>query len=401
MVSTRSTPGTETNNGLAPNIRPAQDLLDSPSPDDSRKPQKLGSLEPSTWKYVFKRAVSKFSSDGGTDVAAGLTYYAIFSLFPAILALVSVLGLVGKAEETTAAILQYVQQLTDEQVVNTIREPILQLTSSRASGWTFVIGLFTALWSASGYVGAFSRALNRIYGIAEGRPLWKLRPTLLLVTLGAVLIVAVMGLLLVISGPIARALGDLLGVGATAVTVWNVAKWPVLAILMILLIAGLYYFTPNVRQPKFRWISAGAIIALVSAVVASAGFGIYLANFGKYQKTYGTIAGLIILLLWLWIINLTLLFGAEVDAEVERARELEAGFKSEADLQVSPRAVTASLKMEHKERLLIAEGRELRHQHSPAPANDESKTPQEAKVLYILAAVGVAALAVGKLVRGK
>lgn len=398
MALTRTEPNTAS---AGPEIRPAGDLLDSPAPDDDRMPRKLRRIKGSTWKYVFKRALSKFSSDGGTDTAAGLTYYAIFSLFPAILALVSVLGLIGKAEETTSAILSYVGQLTDPQMVETLRAPVEQLTSSRASGWTFGIGLATALWSASGYVGAFSRAMNKIYGIAEGRPTWKLRPTLLLVTLGAVVIVAIMGLMLVISGPIARSLGDLLGLGETAVTVWNIAKWPVLGLLAILLIAGLYYFTPNVRQPKFRWISPGATIAFVAMVLASAGFGFYVANFGKYEKTYGTIAGLIVLLLWIWIINLTLLLGAEVDTEVERARELQAGFKAEEQLLVPPRQITASLKQQGKQQALIAEGKRIRQEHTADSPASGAKAQAEAKAFYALAAAGIVAVTLGGIFRRK
>ena len=372
----------------------AVDHASAPEADDPRKPSSPSSIKSTSWKYVAKRAVTKFSTDAATDLAASLTYYAVLSLFPAILALLSILGLVGQAEQTTKVMLDLVGQLTDQSVVETVRGPVEALSSSQAAGWTFALGLITALWSASGYVGGFSRAMNRIYGTDEGRPVWKLRPALLLVTLVSVLLVATMALLLVISGPIARVLGDFIGLGDTAVTVWNTAKWPVLAILAVVLIALLYYFTPNVQQPKFRWISVGAAVALLVAVVSSAGFGFYVSNFSKYEKTYGTIAGVIILLLWLWILNLALLFGAEVDAELERGRQLQAGIKAEAELKLPPRAITASLKKAEKEMVLVTEGKHLRERFAADSPDDAARKSAEAKTLWWLAGTGAVAFAV-------
>ncbi|UIK90517.1 YihY/virulence factor BrkB family protein [Arthrobacter polaris] len=343
--------------------------------------------------------MSKFSADGSTDMAASLTYYGVLSLFPAILALVSIVGLVGQAEQTSALMLDLVGKMADPKIAETLKEPLQQLTQSKAAGWTLALGIVTALWSASAYVGAFSRSMNRIYGTDEGRPIWKLRPALLLVTLSVVLLVALMALLLLLSGPIAGALGNALGVGTTAITIWNIAKWPVVAILAIVLIAVLYYFTPNVRQPRFRWLSVGAAVALVALVLASAGFGVYLANFSKYEKTYGTIAGLIVLLLWLWIMNLMLLLGAEVDAELERARQLQAGIKAEEHLELPPRGIAASTKKREKELLLIAEGRQLRTElqdGQEASLQDSA----ELRALWILLGIGTVAAAVATL-RGK
>lgn len=366
----------------------------APDPDDARKLQGVNELKKQSWKYITKRSLAKFSADGCTDMAASLTYYGVLSLFPAILALVSIVGLVGQAEQTTKVLLDLVDQLGGTEIVKTIKDPIEQLASSRAAGWTFVLGLLTALWSASGYVGAFSRAMNRIYGTDEGRPVWKLRPALLLVTLVSVLLVATIALLLVVSGPIAKVLGDALGVGDAAVTVWDTAKWPVVGLLTIALIAVLYYFTPNVQQPKFRWISVGATVALLSAVLASAGFGLYLGNFAKYDKTYGTIAGVIVLLLWLWILNLALLLGAQVDAELERGRQLQSGIKAEAQIQLPPREISASLKRQEKELLLVTEGKELREKFAPDSDFEEPATNPEKKVLLWLAGAGAAVAAV-------
>lgn len=368
------------------------DKAGAPAPDDGRKPQSPAAVPAKSWKYVTKRAVNKFSADGSTDMAASLTYYAVLSLFPAVLALVSILGLVGQAEQTTKLLLEMVGKLADAKVAETLRQPIVQLTNSTSAGWTLVLGLVTALWSASGYVGAFSRSMNRIYGIDEGRPVWKLRPALLLVTLAAVLLVAAMALMLVLSGPVARAVGDVLGVGDAAISAWNIAKWPVVGILAVVLIAVLYYFTPNVRQPKFRWISVGAALALVASIAASAGFGLYVSNFSKYDKTYGTIAGMIVLLLWLWIMNLVLLFGAEVDAELERARQLQAGIKAEAQLQLPPRETAASAKKRNKELLLIAEGRHLRADLDESPEHAIAGSP-EVRALWWMAGIGAAVAA--------
>ncbi|MCQ9163372.1 YihY/virulence factor BrkB family protein [Arthrobacter sp. STN4] len=368
----------------------------SPSPEEppkpeERKPEEPHSLPARSWKYVAKRAVGEFSSDGCTDLAAGLTYYGVFSLFPAILALVSILGLVGQAQQTTTVMLELVGRLTDKEVADTVGGPIRALASSSAAGWTFALGLVTALWSASGYVGAFSRAMNRVYGIPEGRPAWKLRPALLLVTLAAVLLAVAIALMLVLSGPVAKAIGGVMGVGDATLSVWNLAKWPVVAVLAIVLIAVLYYFTPNVRQPKFRWISIGAAVALVAMVVASVGFGFYVGNFSRYDKTYGTIAGMIVLLLWIWILNLMLLFGAEVDAELERGRQLMAGIKAEAWLQLPPRDTAASVKRREKEEQLVAEGRSLRRQAAPDPV--PSATPEK-HALWWTAGVGAAVVLV-------
>ena len=194
--------------------------------------------------------------------------------------------------------------------------------------------------------------------------------------------------------PIARVLGDAIGLGDAAVTVWDTAKWPVVGLLTIMLIALLYYFTPNVQQPKFRWISVGATVALIAAVLASAGFGLYLANFSKYDKTYGTIAGVIGLLLWLWIINLALLLGAQVDAELERGRQLQSGIKAEAQIQLPPRDISASLKKQQKELSLVHEGRELREKFAPDSSPDEPARSQEGKALLWLAGAGAALAAV-------
>lgn len=332
----------------------------APAPDDPRKPKAPTQLRPESWKYVFKRSLREFSREKCTDLAAALTHFSMLSLFPALLALVSLLGLVGQAQSTTQTMMQVIEGVASPEVADTMRQPIEQLAAAPSAGVALFAGLLGALWSASGYVGAFGRAVNQIYDVQEGRPFYKLKPLMLLVTLVLLIMVVVMAVMLVISGPLARTIGDIAGLGETAVAVWNIAKWPVLAAFAVVLIAVLYYGTPNVRQPKFRWLSLGSVMALVIMAIATLGFFFYVSNFGNYNKTYGAIGGVIVLLLWLWIANLSLLFGAVFDAEVERGRQLQGGIEAEESLQLPPRDTKASDKLQQQEQEDIRDGKELR-----------------------------------------
>jgi membrane protein len=338
----------------------------APAPDDSRKPDSPTDVTKPSWKYIAKKTLREFTKDQCPDLAASLTYYAVLSLFPALLALVSLLGIFGQADKTTGALLEIVSGFAPADTVEAIREPIQKLTSSPAAGLTLVIGLLTALWSASGYVGAFARAMNRVYEIDEGRPFIKLRGTVLGVTIVNLLIVVVLAAMLVLTGPVAESVGNAIGLGGAFLTVWNIVKWPVMVVLVVLAIAILYYATPNVKQPKFRWMSLGSFIALVIFLLASLGFALYVANFSSYNETYGTIGGVIVSLLWLWILNMSLLFGAEFDAEMERGRQLQAGIEAEETIQLPPRDTKKSDKLQEKEEEDIRHGRELREQHADA-----------------------------------
>lgn len=260
-----------------------------------------------------------------------------------------------------------------EDGAQTVTPFIETLATASGAGLALVLGLATALWSASSYVNAFSRAMNRIYSVDEGRPIYKLRPIMLLITFVMLILVVVVALMLVLSGPIASGIGEALGVGTTVVAVWNIAKWPIVLLLAMVIVAILYYTTPNVKQPKFRWVSVGAIIAIIVWVLASAGFGFYIANFSNYSKNYGAFAGVIIFLLWLWITNLALLFGAEVDAELERTRELLEGKRAEKDIQLPLRDDTKILKDQKKARADVDKGRELRENHGHT--SDQSDRP--------------------------
>jgi len=335
----------------------------APAPDDSRKPNSPGDVTKPSWKYIAKKTLREFTKDQCPDLAAALTYYSVLSIFPALLALVSLLGIFGDAQKTTAALLDILQGIAPGETVNTMRPVVEDLASSSAAGFTLVLGLLTALWSASGYVGAFGRAMNRVYEVDEGRPFLKLRGTMLGVTVVNLLIVVVLAAMLVLSGPVAESVGNVIGLGGAFLTVWNIAKWPVMLVLVIAAIAILYYATPNVKQPKFRWMSMGSAIAVVVFLLASLAFGFYVANFNSYNKTYGAIGGVIIALLWLWILNMSLLFGAEFDAETERGRQLQAGIEAEETIQLPPRDTKQSDKLQVKEEEDIRRGRDLRERH--------------------------------------
>ncbi len=324
------------------------------------KPDSPGDLKKSSWTYVLRKTVREFSKDQSTDLAAALTYYAVLALFPALIALVSLLSVVGQGPSTVDALLKIVDQVGPSGAVDTLRPTIEKLSSAQGAGIALIVGLLGALWSASGYVNAFSRAMNRIYEISEGRPIWKLRPWMLLVTLIALLMVAAAALSLVLTGPVAEAVGQQVGLGSTAVLVWGIAKWPALLLVVVLVVALLYYATPNVKQPKFRWISIGAVVAIVIWILASVGFGFYVANFSSYNKTYGSLAGIIVFLLWLWITNVALLFGAELDAELERGRQLQAGIAAEETIQLPTRDDRNIKKAEEKHLDDIEDGRAIR-----------------------------------------
>jgi membrane protein len=341
-------------------IDEADKTSDAPDPDDPRKPESPSDLtKPSTF-YVLRKTAREFQHDQCTDLAAALTYYAVLSLFPAVLVVVSLLGVFGQGRRTTDAVLDIVSDLAPPSTVDTLRPTVQQLVESPSAGFALVLGILTALWSASGYVGAFGRAMNRIYEVPEGRPVWKLRPLQLVLTLAGLIMVAAVAFMLAVSGPVAEAIGNAIGLGEVAMTLWNVLRWPIILVMVIVAVAVLYYATPNVQQPKFRWISVGAALAIVVWILASVGFGIYVANFGSYNKTYGALAGVIVFLLWLWITNLALLFGAELDAELERGRQLQAGIAAERELQLPPRDTRVSEKYEAAVEKDVKRARRLR-----------------------------------------
>lgn len=288
---------------------------------------------------TLKRTVTEFSEDNMSDWAAALTYYGLLSLFPALIALVSVLGLFGNPETTTRTITDVVTQIGPQSAADTFAGPIKSITSNRGTaGVMFVVGLAAALWSASGYVGAFMRAANIVFETPEGRPIWKLRPLQMLITLICVLLLALAAVAVVLTGPIVTAVGDAIGVSSTVTTIWDIAKWPVIGVVVVAIFTLLFYATPNVKLRGFRFVAPGATVAFVTWLVASALFAFYVANFGSYDKTYGTLGGVVIFLVWVWITNVALLLGMELNAERERSHELERDVPgAHEELQLEPR----------------------------------------------------------------
>ncbi|MDO0917328.1 YihY/virulence factor BrkB family protein [Streptomyces sp. DT2A-34] len=278
----------------------------------------------------------EFKDDELTDRAAALTYYGILSLFPALLVLVSLLGIAGQS--ATRTVLDNVQQLTPGAARDVIRNAVQQLQGNAGIGSVMaIVGLALAVWSASGYVAAFIRTSNAVYDVPEGRPVWKVLPLRLALTVVLMVLAVVSALIVVFTGPLARRAGDVLGLGDTAVTVWSIAKWPVLVVLVTLMIAILYWAGPNAKIRGFKWITPGSFLALVIWMIASGGFAFYVANFASYNKTYGTFAGVIVFLVWLWITNLAILLGLEFDAETARQRAIAGGYPPQEEPYVEPR----------------------------------------------------------------
>jgi membrane protein len=287
-------------------------------------------------KDVLRRTVREFKQDNLTDWAAALTYYGILSIFPMLLALISILGLIGTS--ATQPLLDNLNTVAPGPAKDIFTSAIQDLHKSQgAAGVLFVVGLLGALWSASGYVAAFMRASNDIYDVEEGRPIWKTAPTRLWVTLVLVVLLAITAVGVVATGGLAKQIGNLVGVGSSAVQVWDIAKWPVLFLIVSLMFAILYWAAPNVKHPKFRWVSPGGLLAVVVWIVASAAFAFYVANFGSYNKTYGALGGIITFLVWLWISNIAVLLGAEFNAELERGRQIDAGKPADQEPFLEPR----------------------------------------------------------------
>lgn len=350
--------------------RPGEvDEASRPDSEDPRKPGSVGSLSGRTWKHVGRLTLREFSKDQCTDLAAALTYYSVLAMFPAAIALASLLGVFGQGSTAVDKVLQIVGDVAGSSTADSIRPTLETLSQAPGAGLALILGLAGALWSASGYVGAFGRAMNRVYEIDEGRPIWKLRPMMVLITAVMLVMVTVALVILVVSGPVAQSIGDIIGVGSTVVLIWQIAKWPLLLVLVVLIVAILYYSTPNVQPPKFRWLSMGAVVAILVWALASTGFAFYVANFSSYNKTYGALAGVVVLLLWLWLTNLSLLIGAELDAEIERGRELQGGIRAEETIQLPARDTTNIEKGESKHAEDVEKGRELRRSH-----DDEADT---------------------------
>jgi membrane protein len=281
-------------------------------------------LDRRSWWHVVKRTVKEFNDDGLADWAAALTYYSVLSIFPGLLVVVSLLGLFGQS--TIDSVVKDIGGAAPD----TVRDLLVNATnnlrhSQNTASVLAIVGLAGGLWSASNYVGGFMRASNAIYDVPEGRPIWKTLPIRLGVTIVVAILLTASVLIVVLTGSLAQYVGDLLGMGSAAVTTWNIVKWPVLVIIVSQILALLYWAAPNAKLAGVRWISPGGVLAVVLWLAASAGFAFYVANFSTYNKTYGSLAGVVVFLVWLWISNIAVLLGAEFDAELHRGRAITAG----------------------------------------------------------------------------
>jgi membrane protein len=298
-------------------------------------------LSRESWWSALKRAVAEFRRDNLTDWAAALTYYGVLSIFPALIVLVSIVGLIGSS--ATQPLLDNLGSFAPGAAKDIVANAIRGLAASRGTaGILFFLGLAAALWSASGYIAAFIRASNAIWDIEEARPIWWTLPLRIGITLVVVTLLALSAIAVVVTGSLADRLGDLIGLSGAAVTAWEIAKWPVLLLVVSGIFALLYYAAPNVRQPGFRWVTPGGVIAVFIWIVASAGFALYVANFGSYNKTYASLGAVIIFLVWLWISNVALLLGAEMNAELARSRAIETGHPEEQEPFLEPRRARPS-----------------------------------------------------------
>ncbi|MCX5008608.1 YihY/virulence factor BrkB family protein [Streptomyces sp. NBC_00638] len=308
-----------------------------PGPEvEERAPDTPTELPRRAWGKVFTGSLREFKKDELADRAAALTYYGVLALFPALLVLVSLLGITGKS--TADKVLDNLKQLTPGSARNILTSAVEQLQGNAGLGSIVaIVALVVAVWSASGYVAAFIRAANAIYDMPEGRPVWKILPVRVGVTVALMVLAVVSALIVVFTGGVARQVGTALGIGDTALTVWSIAKWPVLVVLVTVMIAILYWASPNAKVKGFKWITPGSFLALVIWMIASAGFAFYVANFASYNKTYGTMAGVIVFLVWLWISNLAILLGLEFDAEAVRQRAIAGGLPLGTEPYTQPR----------------------------------------------------------------
>jgi membrane protein len=293
-------------------------------------PSTPADLPKSSWSSILKRTGKQFGEDKLSTWAAALTYYAVLSIFPALLALVSILGVIGPS--AIQPLMDNLSSVAPGPAKDILTNALKGLQQNKgASSVTLIIGVLAAIWSASGYIGAFMDAANNVWDAPEGRPFWKKIPVRLGVTVVMLVLLTASALAVVFTGPLAKSMGDVIGLGNTFVTVWGIAKWPVLVLLVSLMISLLYWAAPNVKQPGFPWISPGGVLAVVLWIVASVLFAFYVANFASYNKTYGSLGGVIVFLVWLWITNLVILLGAEFNSEMERSRQIRAGMPEDAE----------------------------------------------------------------------
>ena len=313
-----------------------------------------------TVRLVLVRSVGEFLRERGPDLAGSLTFYGVLSLFPALLAAISMLGILGQGTRTVDAVMETFADVVPAEALDTIRGPVTALVTTPAAGTALVVGTVAALWTASRYVRALGRTMNAVYGVEEGRPLWRLWPArvLLPAALGALTVVGCLAL--VFTGPVAERVGGWIGLGATALAVWETAKWPAAIVSAVLALAILYRFAPNVATRKFSWLSLGAGVALAVIGVATYGLNLIVTHFGNFNEVYGSLAGAIIFLLWLWSVNIAVVYGVRLDAEVLRVRQIRDGLPAEETLVLTPRDTAASVRRDRKREEMLDRYRALR-----------------------------------------
>lgn len=348
----------------------------------------------------YPRAVREFFRNDGLDGGAALSFYMVLAMFPGMLALISLLTLVGASDSSTQWMLEVLQMaltphgetLSSEskQLLDTA-EQLFATLSEHAAGTTLAIvaGSVGALWSTSAYVTAFGRSMNRLYGVAEGRPQWKRRPQMFLITVLIMILAVITMALLVASGSVAQALGNIFGLGDSFVTILNLAKPPALLVVFLLVLALLYYFTPNVKRPRFQWFSPGTITAMLILGLSLAGFSIYLSNFATYSATYGAIGGVIVLIIACWVSNIALILGALVDIEFIRLRQLRTGMPAAEEVQLPLRDATLVARKSLSNYRDLVQAQEIRIKHGGDPLQDmqvdpEGSTPRKTKLAPII-----------------
>ena len=317
---------------MAKQSAPVQDQV-----DEDRAPDQPTQLKSRAWPTVFKRTLKEYKADNLPDLAAALTYYGVLAIFPMLIVLVSVLGLIGNS--VTQPLIDNLGKVAPGAAKQIFTSAITNIQKNQGTaGVLVIVGLAGALWSASGYVGAFMRASNVVWDVEEGRPIWKTIPVRIGVTVVTLLLLTAGAIAVTFTGGLAREVGNVIGVGNTAVQIWDIAKWPVLVILVAVMLAILYYAAPNVKQPGFHWVTPGGLLAVLLWIAASALFALYVANFSSYNKTYGALASVIVFLVWLWITNTVILLGAELNAELERARQIQGGLPADREPFLPPRS---------------------------------------------------------------
>ncbi|WP_417510111.1 YihY/virulence factor BrkB family protein [Microbacterium sp.] len=314
------------------------------------------------WTFAIRRIFRAFAADGCADVGASLAFYAILALLPASMVGFSILSVLGRDEETAQISLDVVRAVAPEEAADGVADFLRELADLRMSGLLLASGVLLSIWAVARYVGVFARGMNRIHRVEEGRRIWALKLSQLAIAVVIIVCAVIAALFLAGSDRVAQAVGEVFGLGEVALFIWRIVRWPLLVLLVVFVVALLYYFAPNIRPSRFRWMSLGAAVAILVLAIASMAFGFYIANLSDYDRVYGPLAGVIIFALWMWIANMSLLVGVEFDRELERVRELRDGVPAERQVQLPLRDATRIAKTVRKDSADVAEARRIRRE---------------------------------------